>query len=241
MRQKKLVTILLLFVFKVSVGQFFEGEINYVSYFLDKETMQPLFDPVPEIVTIKGGKYKIFLPGAQQGQLEWEIDNFYEGSSFSRKSYKNVNYPVSDKEPTFSKDGKLIFQKPDSALVAPISKGVLCRQTNDTLEVFTQLDTTMVIKGLNCKVILKTRGDKTLSEYYYCDSIKLDPIQYKCNRLDKLDKIYRLTKGSLIVQLVSYDDLYTLIYQVQSIATKKIEDKTFDIPKGIKIQDIKYN
>jgi len=72
--------------------------------------MNQLFAPKLEIVTIKGGKYKIFLPGAEQGALEWEIDNFNDGLSFSRKSYKNINYPVTDKEPTFSKDGKLIFQ-----------------------------------------------------------------------------------------------------------------------------------
>src|SRR5688572_20441417 len=139
MRHKKLITVLFLLTFKFSFGQFFEGEINYVSYFLNKETMQPLFDPVPETVTIKGGKYKSFLPGAQQGQVEWEIYNFYEGVSFSRQSYKNVKYPQIDKPPTRSKDGKLIFQQPDSILVAPILKGILCSHMNDTLDVFTKL------------------------------------------------------------------------------------------------------
>jgi hypothetical protein len=241
MVKKKVMTIIFLLVLKMSFGQVFEGKINYESYFLDKETMKPLFDPVPETVTIKGGKYKIFLPGAQKGQLEWEIDNFYEGSSLSRKSYKNVDYPVSDKEPTFSKDGKLIFQKPDSALVAPILKGVLCIQVNDTFDVFTKLDTTYMIHGLICNVIIRTRNEKKINEYYYCDSIKLDPIQYKCNRRDKLDKLYKLTKGSLIVQLVAYDDLYTLVYQLQSITSEKIDDKVFDIPNRIKIENIKYN
>jgi hypothetical protein len=241
MQQKKLITVLFLLTFKISFGQFFEGEINYVSYFLNKETMQPLFDPVPETVTIKGGKYKSFLPGAQQGQVEWEINDFYKGTSFSRNSYKNVKYPQFDKKPTSSKDGKITFPKSDSMLVPPILKGVLCSKINDTLDVFTKLDTTFMINGFNCNVVIMTRNGRKLYEYYYCDSIKIDPIQYKCNRLDKLDKIYKLTKGSLIIQLVGYDKVYTMIHQVQSINSIKIDDKTFDIPKGIKIENINYN
>jgi len=98
-----------------------------------------------------------------------------------------------------------------------------------------------MINGLKCNLIIKTRNNKKTNEYYYCDSIKIDPIQYQCNRLDRLDKLYKLTKGSLIVQLVSYDDLYTLVYQLQSITAKKIENSTFDIPKGISIRNIKYD
>jgi hypothetical protein len=147
---------------------------------------------------------------------------------------------VTDKEPTFSKDGKITFQKPDSVLIAPILKGVLCSETNDTSYVLSKYDSTFIINGLKCNVLIETRNNQKTAEYYYCDSIKIDPIQYKCNRMDGLDRLYKFTKGALIVQLVSYGDLYTYIYQLQSISPKKIDNTVFDIPKGIKIENIKY-
>ena len=117
-----------------------------------------------------------YLLGPEQKDPKiWEINDFYKGTSFSRKSYKNLKYPQSDKKPTYSKDGKIILPKPDSMLVAPILKGILCSQTKDTLDVFTKLDTTFMINGFNCSVIIMTRNGRKENEYYYCDSIKLRP------------------------------------------------------------------
>jgi hypothetical protein len=62
-----------------SIAQLFEGKLEYVSYFLNKETLQPIFDGVPETVTIKGAKYRTDVQNAQQGQLEWQIDNYLTG------------------------------------------------------------------------------------------------------------------------------------------------------------------
>jgi hypothetical protein len=224
---------------KISFAQYFEGEINYTSYYLDKQTMAQMVPPHAEVVSVKGAKYKIFLPNAQQGAMEWEIDNYKDGMSYSRKSYKNINYKVTDKPPVM-KDGKLVFEKPDSPMVAPIMRGILCNPKNDTADLFTKYDTTFIINGLKCNVIIATRNNIKTAEYYYCDSIKIDPIQYKCNRMDGLDKLYKFTKGALIVQLVSFGDMYTYVYQMQSIQSKKIVDSVFDIPKGIKIEDWKY-
>jgi len=236
MRRKYILILTLILLFKASFGQVLEGEMNYVSYILSKDSMKPIANPITETVSVKGGKYKIVVHDAQKGQLEWQIDNYYEGNSYSRKSYKNVDYAILDKDPTISKEGKLIFEKPDSPLVAPILKSLLCSKLKDSLSVFTKVDTIIMINGFKCNVITQDRGGKMVCDYYYCDSIKLDPIQYACNRIDGLDKLYKLTNGSVIAQLISYDELYTWIYQLQSIKSTKIEDKIFDIPKGIKIE-----
>jgi hypothetical protein len=239
LKQKLILAFLLTLIVKGSFAQFFEGDIHYISYFLNKESLKPLVEPVSEIVTVKKGKYKIFLPGAKQGQLEWQVYNFIEGFSFSRKSYKEISYPVFDKQPTFDKDGKIQVPKPDSTLVAPILKQQLCGRIDDSIDMFIKLDTTIIINGITCKVLIRKHGDKTIAEYYYCENLKLDPIQFSCNRFDNLDKVYKLTKGSIIVQMVTYDELYTLIYQAQEIVEKKIDDEIFNIPTGIKIVNSK--
>jgi hypothetical protein len=239
MKSKAFLSLLLSFILGLSYGQFFQGEIEYNHYYLDKQTMKPLFDFVPEIVTIKEAKYKALIPNAQKGQLEWRIDNYNEGITYSRKSYRNADYIISDKEPTIAKDGSLMFHKPDSQQIAPIMKDTLCSSALDTLSKFIKLDTTFLIKGLSCEVIVESRNGITINEYYYHTGIKLNPAFYKCNRIDGLDKLYKLTNGSLIVQLVYYDELFTCISQVQVIRDKVVNDSEFIIPSGIKIEPIR--
>ena len=219
-------------------GQFFEGRIEYSSSYLDNATQKPLFADISETVTIKGGKYKIHILNAQGGQLEWQIDNFYNGITFSRKSYKNSTYPVTDKEPIISKDGTLTFPKPDSTMVAPIVKGKLCGSFVDTSRKLVKKDTIVTINNFPCSVIFEYRNGKMSAQYYCYSKIKLDSTLYSCKRNDGLDNIYRYTNGELIVQMVLFDDSYIYIYQAQSIKAISVNDSEFDIPKGIKIEEI---
>jgi hypothetical protein len=238
---KILFSVVLIIVKLPAFGQFFEGEINFTNYYVDKDSLKPLFDPKPEVVSIKGARYKSFMPNAEQGALEWEIDDYSKNVRFSRKSYKNINYMVTDKEPTFSKDGKIQFQKPDSALVAPIMKGRTCVANIGWSDSLVVIDTTFDISGFQCKLAMRYNDGVKKSEYYYTDSIKLNPAFYTCDRTDHLSKIYRKTNGSLIVQLVEYADGYIWIQQAQSVKKIEIPDATFELPKGVKIEDYKAN
>ena len=238
MTRRIIILLILVIYLNSSFGQFFEGQIEYVSSYLNKTTLKPLLADIPETVTIKGGKYKIYIPNAQGGQLEWKIDNFYDGNTFSRKSYKNSSYPVSDKEPVISNDGTLTFPKSDSPVVASIMKGKLCGNFIDTSRRFVKLDTTVTINNLSCSVVIEYTNGSPSAEYYCYSKIKLDPTLYNCQRNDGLDNIYRYTAGSLIAQLVLYDEAFIYIYQVQNIKAISVSDSEFDIPKGIKIEEM---
>src|SRR4051812_21539075 len=74
-------------------GQYFEGEVDYNSYYLDKDNGQPMFEPKGETVTIKGSRYKIKLDNAQQGMLDWYIADYAKNVAYSRKNDSNSNIP----------------------------------------------------------------------------------------------------------------------------------------------------
>lgn len=220
-----------------STAQSFEGKLEYISYFLNKETLQPMFDGVPETVTIKGAKYRVDVQNAQQGQLEWQIDNYLTGITWYRKSYRNTNYLQTDKPPTQPKDGKLVFSKPDTPLVAPILRTKPCMKSNASSPRFEPFDTTININGYDCSVIIEYTDSIKTGEYYCCKGYNIDPSQYNCSRKDGLEHIYRFTKGQLIVQRVAFSDLYTLIYQLQKVYKVAVDEKVFTIPKGVPVKD----
>lgn len=219
-----------------STAQSFEGKLEYVSYFLNKETLQPMFDGVPETVTIKGAKCRVDVQNAQQGQLEWQIDNYLTGTTWYRKSYRNANYPITDKAPEL-KDGKLVFSKPDTPLVAPILRTKPCMKTNSPAPRLQTLDTTISINGYDCSVIIEYVDSIKTGEYYCYKGYNIDPAQYNCSRKDGLEHVYRYTKGQLIVQRVAFSDLYTLIYQLQKVNKVGVDEQVFNIPKGIPVKD----
>jgi hypothetical protein len=84
-----------------------------------------------------------------------------------------------------------------------------------------------------------TRGGVRTADYYYCETIHIDPSQYSCNRLDGLDKLYKATQGSLITQIVQYDDLYTFVSQISAVRNMPISESAFALPTGIKIVEQK--
>jgi hypothetical protein len=241
MRIPVILTSLLLCLSFSSTAQYFEGKLEYISYFLDKQTLKPLFDGVPETVTVKGAKIKVKVQDAQQGQLDWQIDDYKTGTTFYRKSYKNTTVFQTDKPPTRSEDGKLIFQKPDSPLVAPILRTKPCDGDTLPMRQMELLDTIINVHGYDCSVVKEYQNGKKTAEYYCYPGYRLDPAQYQCNRKDNLDHIYRFTGGQLITQMVSYGDLYTLIYQLQKAEKVPVDEKEFEIPKGIPIRDEKGN
>lgn len=220
-----------------STAQSFEGKLEYISYFLNKETLQPMFDGVPETVTVKGSKYRVDVQNAQQGQLEWQIDDYSAGITWYRKSYRNSNYVETDKPPVRSEDGKLIFIKPDTPLVAPILRTTPCMKTNTSAPLLKSLDTTITINGYECSVIIEYTDSIKTAEYYCYKGIRIDPSQYRCSRKDGLEHIYRFTNGQLIVQRVAFSDLYTYIYQLQKVNKMPVDVKVFNIPKGILVKD----
>ena len=116
----------------------------------------------------------------------------------------------------------------------------VCSPYIDTSISLEPLDTTFVIAGLRSHVVIMKRKGIRFADYYYCDSVNIDPAQYACHRADGLDILYKFTKGGLITQVVQYDsDLYNYATQLTSIRRKSINDSVFDIPKGIKIVEQK--
>jgi hypothetical protein len=132
-----------------------------------------------------------------------------------------------------SEDGKLIFSKPDTPLVAPILRTKPCTKTASQAPRLEALDTTININGYECSVIIEYVDSAKTAEYYCYKGYKIDPMQYKCNRIDGLEHIYRFTKGQLIVQRVAFSDLYTLVYQLQKLYKMAVDEKVFNIPKNI--------
>lgn len=224
---------------KASYTQTFEGELKYTGYILQKGSMELLGKPIPEIWIMKRSKYKILLPQAEKGQLEWETGDFVTGFGYSRKTYKNADYIITDKAPTF-KNGKLSFEKSDSASNPAIEKRKLCFEKNDTSVLYKKMDTTIIIKGLKCNVINRYKDGIKTNEYYYCDEVRIDSLQYQCFRTDGLDNLYKRTNGSLIVQMVTFDELFTYILQLDSINEKSIDDSVFDLPRDIRIVEALY-
>ena len=222
-----------------ALGQYFEGEISFKNYYVDKDSLNPLFDSIDEIVSIKGSKSKSFMPYAEKGALEWEINDYLKNITYSRKSYKNIGYFVTDKEPIVAEGEKIIFQKPDSQLVAPIMRQPLCLGSVTSSDSLIHRDETFQISGFACNLIIRYSNGVKTSEYYYTDSIKISPTMYDCQRTDHLTAFYKLTNGSFIMQLVEYGDLFIWIQQAKIVERKKISDSVFDLPKGINIVDYK--
>ena len=75
-----------------------------------------------------------------------------------------------------------------------------------------------------------------IAEYYYCDSIKINPLHYSCMRMDGDDKLYKFTNGSLITKRVLYDiDTYIYVNELQAIREKKINKEFFELPKDLQL------
>jgi hypothetical protein len=124
-----------------------------------------------------------------------------------------------------------IFEKElclDSTKIPPFNK--------KTFTWLRMLDTTMVVAGLNCKILEVIKDEYRVAEYYYCDSIKIDPAQYACRRADGDSKIYKFTNGSLITKRVIYDmDEYIYVQELQCIDDDKVLEEVFKLPAGTQV------
>jgi hypothetical protein len=84
------------------------------------------------------------------------------------------------------------------------------------------------------------KDDFRIAEYYYCDSIKVDPLQYSCRRADGDNKIYKFTNGSLITKRVIYDmEDYIYVQELQCMDENKFGDELFKLPDGIEVVPLK--
>jgi hypothetical protein len=189
------------------LAQYFEGKLQYANYYLDKNTFKQ-FSAKLEWVYIKGNYQKTQLIDTGQGSLDWELLDFKNSQVYYRKIYKD----------------------------APILHGSLCAtKSNDSAVTFDLLDTTYVISGLTSKVMIKYVGDKKMAEYYYYDSIRINPIHFKCHIENDLDLFYNKTNGALITQIVDYGGSYVYIYQLKEIDKGIVDDSEFVLPKDIRI------
>jgi hypothetical protein len=234
MNNKKIITFLILLICTIDTYcQDFEGKLNYRNIYLKMGTQDLLFEPIPQIEFYKGGLRKIEIPNSADGQMEWQIENYQTKAGYIKFSDKRIDtsYIVTDEPLTYQKDGKTYFKKPKSEKKLqpkPIKKYDLCNKFVDTTT-FKKLDTTFVIAGLKSNLIFEYRGDKVVTQYYYCDTIKLNPKFYECN--SQFSRFYKMTNGALITQYVNYEvDGYDFIYQLTGISIEKVNEKIFEIP-----------
>ncbi len=217
MRLLFILTSLFLYCPHSSMCQYFEGRLEYVTIFRSKKT-QKLFAEIPTIETLKGAKRKTNVPHAEKGQLDWEIEDFSSGISYSRKSYKNTH-------------------QPDSPLVVPIIRTKTCISGNSANRKLVRMGTILKIQGFECNVIFEFADSIKMAEYYCCPAYRIDPAEYACNRTDDVDRIYRFTGGKLVVKWVITGGPHYIDYQLQKVHQETIDEKEFEIPKGIPIKD----
>lgn len=230
----KIITFFILLICNLNTfSQGFEGKANYRNIYLKTGTQDLLFPPIAQIESFKGGLRKIEIPNSGDGQMEWQIENYDTKFGFIKFSDKRIDtsYIVTDEPVTYQKDGKTYFKKPESEKKLkpkPIKKYDLCNNFEDTTT-FKKLDTTFIVAGLKTNLIFEYRGDNVVRQYYYCDTIKLNPKFYECN--SKFSRFYKMTNGALITQYVNYEvDGYDFIYQLTDISIEKVNEKIFEIP-----------
>lgn len=235
MNNKKIITFLILLICTIDTySQYFEGKLNYLNIYLKMGTLELLFEPIPQIEFYKGGLQKIEIPNSTYGQMEWQIENYQTKTGYIKFSDIRIDtsYIVTDEPLIFQKDGKTYFKKPESVKKLqpkPIEKYDLCSKFIDTTT-FKKLDTTFIIAGLKSNLIIEYRGDNVVSQYYYCDTIKLNPKFYDCN--SKFNRFYKMTNGALITQYLNYEACgFDYIYQLTDISFEKVDVKIFEVPK----------
>ncbi|MGB1204094.1 MAG: hypothetical protein ACPG5B_00540 [Chitinophagales bacterium] len=234
MNTQYLTTFFCLFFFQVNVfGQYFEGELTSSNIYLVKGTQTELFSSVLQKEYYKGNYYKVQIPDARDGQMDWIIEYHETKRGYEKKSdvRTDTSYIVTDQQPTYDKDGKIQFKKMNPEKKRPIISYPLCKKAIDSSTIFKKLDTTFVIGGLLSKVMLEYRGNEIVRQYYYCDTVKINPLMYSCPK--EHSRFYNLTDGALITQIISYKpQVYDYVYLLERIESKAIDEKTFAIPKN---------
>ncbi len=234
MNNKNIIIFFILLICNLKTfSQGFEGKLNYRNIYLKKGTQDLFFEPQPLIESYKGSLRKIEIPNPAYRQMEWQIENYETKLGYIKFSNKRIDtsYIITDEPVTYQKDGKTYFKKPETEKKLepkPIEKYDLCKKFLDTTT-FKKLDTTFIVAGLKTNLIFEYRGDNVVRQYYYCDSIKLNPKLYDCN--SKFSRFYKMTNGALITQYVNYEvDDYDFIYQLTNFSVEKVNEKIFEIP-----------
>ncbi len=227
--------LIILFVLTSSYAkaQSFEGELNYVNYYISHETKKPLFEPIFDIELHKESNVKIEMQDASDGALELELFDYNKNTGlriFSNK-HSDGSYVVTDEPVTYQENGVTKFNPKaiSKKLEKKIKKFTPCSNSDSTTSKFIEIDTLFIISGLKSKVVKEVKDDVTIREIYFSDSIKIHSSQYECNRVDGLDKFYEYSNGSLITQSVYYTDLYIYIRQLQAITPKALDNKIFSV------------
>lgn len=187
----------------VVFGQNFKGKISFATYYLDKETMEPIVPTVMEEVWMSDELQKIDVlsDSTKTGGLDWQIFNYKTGILYSKEHY-----------PT-----------------AKITQSKICdnKKGEITHEV---LDTTINFKGLVAKVMIVKKKGVKIAEFYYTNEYKTSPAYYACPDRNVMSYCYNVTKGGFLLQFVEFGDLYTAIYQVQEISAYDVPEKEFAVP-----------
>lgn len=233
----------------VSAQTYFEGELDYRNAFIDKVSFQRLYEDISLTVTIKGGKYKLNIN--QKDKINWQIDDFVNGHSYEYRNFgkprtviQNDTIHIADSSNFFT-NGKIllkdsIFIRKDTSTAYRIFERQLCWDSTKVARPdyrgLRVMDTMMVVAGLNCHVMEDIKEGYRSAEYYYCDSIKINPAHYNCLRVDGDDRLYKFNNGSLITKRILYDtDGYIYVLELEAIRPKEISDEVFELPKELQV------
>ena len=219
-------------------SQYFEGKIEYQFEYLDNNTHIPMFELKFATEYIKNGKLKRDYHDAKDGALMWQIYDYENNSTYLKYSEHSTDVPIYDKSQVIVKDGKVTFGKPLVNYKTPLQKDIVCFG-DSTKYKFDIADTIYNINGYKTKSAVHWIDNNQYTVYFFCDSIKINPKLYNCNRVDGLDKLYKFTNGSLIVKTVTKIDLYTYVEQIAKIEEQVVDDSIFTIPKDLEIVEIK--
>ncbi len=235
---KYIIIITAIFLSSIGVnGQSFQGELMINNIYFVKGTSEQLFPPIVQKEFYNDRFKKVQIPDAADGQLDWQIEDYENNLGFLKKSdkRKDTSYFVTDKPMTYEKDGKTYFKMPQDADKSKVVKTKvieynLCEETENE-DKYVKSDMTVMIAGIKSKLIMHFKNDELIGEYYYTDSIKLDPKFYACN--SQSSSFYKFTDGAMITKFINYDfPMYDYIYEIQSIDYKQLENSFFDLPKN---------
>jgi hypothetical protein len=220
---------------QTSADTIFEGELEYRNTFIDRESFQRMFEDVTELLSIKGPLTKTEYPKHQPGNLFFQIIDAEKKITYELRKVKSVRDSMATDSLT-----QMVYDTAWQVYRKPLCKtGPEPRMPVPRIfSGLRLLDTVMIIAGLPCHVAEDVKDGVRVGEYFYCDSIKLDPAYYDCRRTDGDDRLYKFTNGSLITRRVLYDvEAYIYVKELQAIRRKIIEPDCFELPPDIQIVD----
>ena len=222
-------TILVLFLSLNTIGfaQFFEGNLTYkIDYYLEEALVPSSFS--------SSFKENLYKPKYYNKMVVFSIKN----TKYSRGGYKKENqkfiYPG---EQTLYR----FLKKSNRVELINVSNRYETAETASGSRIPPTLqksDSTRVINGIECNLLLLDFGMYGVEEYWYnSDTLKVNPNLFKGHSFEYFDKIFEIT-GSFPIEMNKITDNWCKIkLTLIDVDEKELSDNLFKLPNLNPISD----